>query len=137
MRMNAISPSFLVSTIATVHSPLLALARTDPAWRRARTEVTLPVRSIPGSRTKHTRRSAHAARIDDGPAVAGFECDRLRRRGVPERGDRFADRGRRPPPLRLCPGASAYRPARQRTAGAWRQGGRPRRHAGLERLSPL
>src|SRR5215510_9311867 len=55
MRMTAISPSFSVSTIATVHSPLLALGsiyrpclERTPAWRWAGPEVTLPAASIPG-----------------------------------------------------------------------------------------
>src|SRR5262249_49626309 len=44
------------------------------------------------SATKHTRRNAHAARIDDGPAALGFERDRLCSGGVSKCRDRIADR---------------------------------------------
>src|SRR5262245_6682384 len=116
MRMTAISPSFSVSTIATVHTPLFVLCCNAPGLARG-------LRQGYSAATKHTRRNAHAARIDDGPAAVGFERDRLCRRGVPERRDRFPDPGGRPPPLWLCPSAPAHRPARERPARAWGEGG--------------
>ena len=138
MRMTATRPVSRVSTIATAHSPLLASDRlvpgpasSDPAWREATR------RGYSSGNKAYQGGYAHAARVDDGPAAAGLERDRLRGRGLSRRRDRVADRGRRPAPLRLRPGARAHRPAGQRAGGARRQAGRPGGDAGLERLPPL
>src|SRR5262249_9458013 len=113
MRRTATSPCFSHSTIATAASPLVQvsdppgltplfpLPPSRPGVRPRGSDTCLGARRcvglVSGQQASKSKAKAqvgeeqyHAARVDDGPAAAGLERDRLCGRGLPRCGDRVA-----------------------------------------------